>query len=96
MAHRTNGRYGLYRWTFEALQAQGFPAETIRLQTGCHNKGIIVDGKVVAVGSHNWSSDGTTANRDATLVIHSPDVAAFYQQIFDFDWANLAHQKVDS
>ena len=27
-------------------------------------------------------------------MIHSPEVAAFYQEIFDFDWANLAHQKV--
>ncbi len=82
------------RAMLEALQAQGFPPETIRLQANCHNKGIIVDGKVVAVGSHNWSSDGTTANRDATLVIQSPDVAAFYQKVFMFDWANLAHQKV--
>ena len=82
------------RAMLEALQAQGFPPETIRLQANCHNKGIIVDGKVVAVGSHNWSSDGTTANRDATLVIQSPDVAAFYQKVFLFDWANLAHQKV--
>ena len=87
---------GEARPMLEALQEYGFPVECIKLQAGCHNKGVIVDSKVVALGSHNWSSDGTTSNRDATLIIHDPDVAAFYEEIFLFDWENLARQKTIS
>ena len=48
------------RQMLEALQLRGFDASKIRLQGTCHNKGIIVDSRAVALGSHNWSSDGTT------------------------------------
>lgn len=73
------------RGMLESLQAQGFDMRRVKLQKGCHNKGIIVDSRAVAVGSHNWSSDGTTRNRDATLIIHDPDVAAYYEQVFLYD-----------
>jgi len=78
------------RKMLEALQYRGFDASAIRLQASCHNKGIVVDSKVVALGSHNWSSEGTTLNRDATLVIHHPEVAAYYEEIFLHDWENQA------
>lgn len=84
---------GETRPMLEALQDHGFPVECVKLQAGCHNKGILVDSKVMAIGSHNWSSDGTTRNRDATLIIRDADVTAFYEEIFLFDWDNLAKQK---
>ena len=81
------------RQMLEALQLRGFDASKIRLQGTCHNKGIIVDSRAVALGSHNWSSDGTTKNRDATLIIHDPEVAAYYEQVFLLDWENQARQQ---
>jgi hypothetical protein len=87
---------GDVRKMLEALQLKGFDMKRIKLQKSCHNKGIIVDSKVVALGSHNWSSDGTTANRDATLILHDPAVAAYYEQVFQFDWDNQSRQKVPS
>jgi phosphatidylserine/phosphatidylglycerophosphate/cardiolipin synthase-like enzyme len=81
------------RKMLEALQLRGFDMSVVKLQKACHNKGIIVDSKVVALGSHNWSSDGTTTNRDATLIIHDPQVAAYYEEVFLFDWDNQARQK---
>ena len=81
------------RQMLEALQLRGFDASKIRLQGTCHNKGIIVDSRAVALGSHNWSSDGTTKNRDATLIIHDPEVAAYYEQAFLHDWENQARQQ---
>ena len=82
------------RAMLEALKAQGFRTDRIRLQRTCHNKGIIVDGRVVALGSHNWSSDGTTANRDATLIFHSPEIARYYEAIFLFDWDNRSRHRI--
>jgi phosphatidylserine/phosphatidylglycerophosphate/cardiolipin synthase-like enzyme len=80
----------------EALKTNGFDMSKVRLQTSCHNKGIIVDGEVVALGSHNWSGDGTVYNRDASLIFFNRDVAQYYQQIFLYDWNNLARQKVSA
>jgi len=47
------------------LIALDFPKEVFRFQPACHNKTIIVDGKVVMFGSHtNWSNEGVKTNRD--------------------------------
>ncbi|HVE70146.1 MAG TPA: phospholipase D-like domain-containing protein [Thermoanaerobaculia bacterium] len=51
-----------------------------------HTKGMIVDGKRVLIGSHNWSASGVTLNRDASLIIHDADVAGYYAQAFEVDW----------
>lgn len=80
----------------ERLQGVGIDLSCVRIQTGVHNKGMIVDGKAVALGSHNWSAEGTLRNRDATLIIHNEDVARYFGQIFDHDWENLAAQQVVS
>ena len=66
----------------------------MRFQPACHNKTIIVDGETVMFGSHNWSNDGTTTNRDATLIIHDPEAAKYYEKIFLYDWENLARKSV--
>jgi hypothetical protein len=80
----------------EALKTNGFDMSKVRLQTACHNKGIIVDGEIVALGSHNWSGDGTVYNRDASLILFNHDAAQYYQQIFLYDWNNLARQKASA
>ena len=48
---------------------------------------MIVDGKRVLVGSHNWSGDGVTFNRDASLLFDDAEIAAYYLQAFELDWA---------
>lgn len=68
----------------------GFKPEGIRVQKGCHTKGVIVDSKVVLIGSHNWTNQGVTANRDASLIFRHPEIARYYEQIFLFDWERLA------
>lgn len=55
-----------------------------------HNKGILIDGKITVVGSNNWSSDGTQYNRDTSLVLFSEAIAAYYTEVFLFDWDNLS------
>ncbi|MFM0130295.1 phospholipase D-like domain-containing protein [Paraburkholderia sediminicola] len=74
----------------EKLVAAGVPSSVLRRQANVHNKGIVVDGNVVMVSSQNWSADGTLRNRDAGLIIHSADAAAYFEQIFLHDWNYLA------
>ena len=65
---------------------KGFKADHIRFQPKCHNKGVLVDGQVLLLGSHNLTNAGTTANRDASLVVQNRDVVAYYEKIFLHDW----------
>jgi hypothetical protein len=78
----------------ERLQGSGIDLSCVRIQVGVHNKGMIVDQKIVALGSHNWSAEGTLRNRDATLIIDNADIAAYFNQIFLHDWDNVAVQQI--
>jgi phosphatidylserine/phosphatidylglycerophosphate/cardiolipin synthase-like enzyme len=76
----------------EQLQAAGIDGNLIRIQNNLHNKGIVVDSSVVAVGSQNWSPPGVTTNRDASLVIFNAEAAQYWESIFLHDWAHMAVQ----
>jgi phosphatidylserine/phosphatidylglycerophosphate/cardiolipin synthase-like enzyme len=52
-----------------------------------HTKGMIVDGKRVLLGSHNWSKPGVTLNRDASLIFDDQEIAGYYAKAFEIDWA---------
>ena len=69
-----------------ALAKAGFDMSRVKLQKGCHTKGILVDGEVTVVGSHNWTGQGTTQNRDASLIIPSAEVTEYYEKLFIHDW----------
>lgn len=72
------------------LRTLGWDMERVRLQRSkLHNKGILVDGRIAVVGSHNWSSDGVQWNRDASLVFHHRDIAEYFTEVFMFDWMHL-------
>jgi hypothetical protein len=51
-----------------------------------HTKGMIVDGKRVLIGSHNWSKPGVTLNRDASLIFDDVEIAAYFAEAFETDW----------
>lgn len=72
----------------------GFDMNSIKVQKGCHTKGIVVDRKRVLLGSHNWSNDGVSVNRDASLLFDDPPLAKYFGDIFDHDWNNLAKQDI--
>jgi len=76
----------------DKLQEAGIDLAHVRIQFGVHNKGFIIDGKVVVISSQNWSADGVLRNRDAGVVIENATAANYYVQIFDHDWVNLAVQ----
>jgi len=47
---------------------------------------MIVDGRRVLLGSHNWSKPGVSLNRDASLLFDDAEVAEYYAQAFQIDW----------
>ena len=83
---------GNTRAMIEALHANGFDTnpERMRVQKGSHTKGIVVDGDLVLIGSHNWSGDGTVLNRDASLIVRNAEAASYYAAAFEHDWERLA------
>ena len=76
----------------ERLQAAGVDLAVVKIQNGVHNKGFVVDSKVVALGSQNWSDEGVLNNRDASVIIQNAKAAGYYEQIFTHDWTRLAAQ----
>lgn len=81
------------RKMLESLQAYGFDTSKVKMMKNTHTKGIIIDGEVVMLGSHNWSNSGTTTNRDASLIIYDESVAQYYQDVFLHDWEKRASDK---
>lgn len=87
------GEYNARR-TLEAMKARGFNTARIRFQDRCHTKGIVVDSKIAVVSSHNWTNSGTLYNRDAGLIFYDSRIARYYEDIFLYDWENLARRQV--
>jgi hypothetical protein len=84
------------RENLEKLKEFGFDEDSIKVQKNCHTKGIIVDRKRVMLGSQNWSNDGVSLNRDASLIFEDPPMAKYFAGIFEHDWNNLARQDIGS
>jgi phosphatidylserine/phosphatidylglycerophosphate/cardiolipin synthase-like enzyme len=51
-----------------------------------HNKGIIVDSRIVYVGSMNWGTGGPIRNREVGVLIEQKGIAQYFEEIFYFDW----------
>jgi hypothetical protein len=81
---------GPTRKKLESLQTAGFNMDRVRVQDGCHTKGIVIDSTTVLLGSHNWTNQGVQANRDASLLIRNADIAHYYERVFLHDWERLA------
>jgi PLD-like domain len=83
---------GPVRKKLESLKAAGFNMQRVRMQEGCHTKGIIIDSKTVLLGSHNFTNEGVLANRDASLLIHNEDIAQYYERVFLHDWERMSRE----
>ena len=54
-----------------------------------HNKGAIIDGSSVLVGSMNWGSSAALRNREIGVLIHHEGLAADYSASYEEDWNRL-------
>jgi len=73
----------------DILHNNGIPIvwHDTRWFTANHNKGIIVDGRMVLISSINYSDNSITNNREAGVIIENKDVAQWYLEVYDFDWS---------
>jgi len=53
-----------------------------------HNKGTIVDGRYVVVGSMNGNHHSRSMNREVGLLVDSPEAAAYFGALFAADWSS--------
>lgn len=68
----------------------------VRRISATHTKGVIIDGRRVLVGSHNWSSLGVTLNRDASLIFDDEEIAGYFARVFEEDWERSAQIQAES
>ncbi|MFX1579019.1 MAG: phosphatidylserine/phosphatidylglycerophosphate/cardiolipin synthase family protein [Promethearchaeota archaeon] len=59
-----------------------------------HNKGIIVDGRIVLVSSINYSDNSIENNREAGVIIENEDIAQWYLAVFDYDWSIASFDEI--
>jgi phosphatidylserine/phosphatidylglycerophosphate/cardiolipin synthase-like enzyme len=55
-----------------------------------HHKVVIIDGKIVALGSFNFSNNAIESNDENLLIIHDAGLAAQYEAEFQRRWAEAA------
>ncbi len=81
-------------------------SESLPLQARCadlgpgrvekvHNKGAIVDGTRVLVGSINWNSNSPAFNREAAVIIDHPAVGSYFTVAFEKDWESAQRSGKD-
>lgn len=51
-----------------------------------HNKGMLIDGDKTLISSINWDMNAVTHNREAAVLITSPEAYAYYEGLFQKDW----------
>ncbi|MBC7692323.1 MAG: phosphatidylserine/phosphatidylglycerophosphate/cardiolipin synthase family protein [Methylotenera sp.] len=51
-----------------------------------HNKGALIDGRLTLVSSINWDYNSILNNREAAIVLTSPEIFNHYEKIFSSDW----------
>ncbi len=72
-------------------ERDGLPIDVHRTDGGdrfdrVHAKGVVIDGEVTILGSHNWNDHSLDQNREVALVLHGEEAAAYYASVFDGDW----------
>jgi phosphatidylserine/phosphatidylglycerophosphate/cardiolipin synthase-like enzyme len=63
-----------------SLYCADLPVRTDGNRYTMHHKVMIIDGQMVITGSFNFTKAANEVNDDNVIVIHSPDVAALYEQ----------------
>lgn len=51
-----------------------------------HPKVIVIDDKIVVIGSHNYSYTAFAANREISMIVNSTELADRLEVVFDKDW----------
>ncbi len=71
---------------YERLRNAGIEVRLDKNTDLMHNKFMIVDGKIVATGSFNWSKHAHEKNDENLLIIYSEELAQKYREEFLEIW----------
>ncbi len=77
----TGGEYGAFKTGGYDVRLDGIPGLM-------HHKVILIDEQVVITGSYNFSGNAERLNDENIVIIHSPGLAAFYQERFETVYQN--------
>lgn len=73
---------------FNELAAKGFNVRyASKAYKLTHSKIMIIDGKSVLVGSHNFSNSALYFNREASVIIKNHQTVSEFIDAFETDWA---------
>jgi phosphatidylserine/phosphatidylglycerophosphate/cardiolipin synthase-like enzyme len=73
---------GASQGAFVPIYCAGLPVEVDGNSFTMHHKVIIIDDETVITGSFNFTKSADDANDDNVLIIHSPTIAAQYNEEF--------------
>ncbi len=79
----SSNKYGV-----QYLENGGVEVKVDNTEKFIHTKMIVIDGKVVYVGSHNWSPYALGKNNEYGILIFNSLIANFYQNYFNSLWVN--------
>jgi len=68
------------------LKSKGIEVKYDSLKTTTHDKMVVIDSKIVILGSHNWGYSALTNNNEASILIKDKEIAEYYQDYFDNLW----------
>jgi phosphatidylserine/phosphatidylglycerophosphate/cardiolipin synthase-like enzyme len=71
---------------YAVLKDAGVPVRWDEDDRTTHVKCVVIDGKTILMGSHNWSSSALTKNREWSVLLHDPALAAQVAEEIDRLW----------
>jgi len=71
------------------LKAAGIEVELDKNPYSMHNKFLVVDGRVVATGSFNYTEAADKKNDENLIIIWDPEVARKYESEFEEMWSGV-------
>ena len=72
---------------YEFLREKGIPIEYDSEAVTTHSKLIIIDGKIVILGSTNFSYYGLEKNHEANILVDAKNVAEYFEGYFEELWS---------
>ena len=66
----------------ELLKREGADVRFLEKNRCCHSKLLIIDGRRMILGSHNWSNRSVGSNFEISLEIDAPEVIKPIQDVF--------------
>jgi len=74
--------------TKDYFEAGGVGVKMDDLKETTHVKMIIIDGKIVIIGSTNWTYSALERNNEASVIIENSELAQYYTEYFESLWKN--------